>query len=464
MDIRERMKQGFLCYDGGMGTALIRRGLQSGERSERWNIDHPEEVTAVHLEFLRAGADIILANTFGANRFHYTQEELEQVIRAGIRCAKEAVAQSGKEAWVALDIGSTGHLLPPMGMLPFEEAVEIFGEIVRIGADAGADLVQIETMNDVYELKAAVLAARENCGLPVFATAVFDETAHMLTGTSPESAVALLEGLGCSAVGLNCGVGPEAAEKALRIMSEYASLPLIAKPNAGLPRVENGETYFDVTPEAFAAQMRKIMEIPGVQLVGGCCGTTAEHIRQTCEAAGEQRMLPAADKPVALISSYQSCVNLGDSGLQISTAIDPAKDSELLEDLQDGAIDTVLDLADEALDDEADVLSIRLAAEGVDEAACMKEAVMELQNINTMPFAIDSTDPAAVEAGIRIYNGKALVNAGEASGETLERICRIAARYGAVVNSQRTDREAVRTAARDSGLKEKDLVFGLYPA
>ena len=245
MTIREEIGKRILFFDGGMGTLLQEQGLQAGELPETWNLKNPEPIIQIHKAYLAAGADIILANTFGANRFKYG-EDLEKIVTAGVANAKKAVAESGKKAYVALDIGSTGKLLKPMGTLDFEEAVGVFAEIIRVGEKAGADLILIETMSDTYELKAAVLAAKENSALPIMATVIFDESKKMLTGASPQVVVSLLEGLGVDALGINCGLGPKQMKEIVKELLKYASIPVIVNPNAGLPRSENGKTVFDV--------------------------------------------------------------------------------------------------------------------------------------------------------------------------------------------------------------------------
>lgn len=465
MNILELLEKRMICADGGFGTALIKHGMGPGELSERWNVAHPEDVIEIHQSFLDAGADIILANTFGANVYHYDDEaEMEQVIRAGVANAKKAVELSGKDAFVALDIGSTGKLLPPMGMLPFDEAVESFAKMVRIGADAGADLIWIETMNDIYELKAAVVAARENCDLPVFATAVYDAGARMMSGASPECVVAMLEGLGVSALGLNCGVGPEAAKASVEILSQYTSVPLIVKPNAGLPHMVDGMTVYDVTPEDFAKEMEEILKIPGVGVIGGCCGTTPDHIRAAWDVAknkmaGSDAPAKAQPKDMALVASSQMYLDVTDGDFELGTSIDATQDEDLLADLQDGFVDSVMDLADDDADDGAEILNIKLAAEDVDEPQMMKQAIIELQNLNMLPLSIQSTDPDAVREALRVVNGKAMVNLTDADAEQIKSILPVVKKYGAVVCAPEALKEAVLDLADEAGVLRRELIF-----
>ena len=277
MKFIERLGKEWLFFDGGMGALLQERGLAAGELPETWNITHPEEIQSIHRTYLDAGSDIINTNTFGANALKFP-DNLREIVESAVSNAKEARRQSGREdAYIALDLGPTGRLLQPMGDLPFEQAVELFGEVVRIGAAAGVDLVLIETMSDSYELKAAVLAAKENCDLPVLATVIFDEKGKMLTGGTVDSAVAMLEGLRVDALGVNCGLGPKQMLPIVKRLTEVSSLPVIVNPNAGLPRSENGKTVYDIDADEFAALMGEIADL-GVQVLGGCCGTTPAHI------------------------------------------------------------------------------------------------------------------------------------------------------------------------------------------
>ena len=297
--LRDRLGKELLYFDGGMGTLLQERGLAPGELPETWNVEHPEVIREIHRRYIEAGSDIVLTNTFGANalKFHDERRSLKEIVEAAVGHVKEAVreAGAGREIYTALDVGPTGKLLKPMGDLDFETAYEAFREVMVIGEQAGADLIHIETMSDTYELKAAVLAAKENTSLPVFATAIFDERRKLLTGADVSSVVALLEGLRVDALGINCGMGPEQMLPVLEEMLRYSSLPVIVKPNAGLPQQRDGKTCYDVMPEKFAGLMRQITEM-GASVIGGCCGTTPEHIRAMREACrgGERILIPRA--------------------------------------------------------------------------------------------------------------------------------------------------------------------------
>lgn len=265
-------------FDGAMGTMLQENGLPAGAAPEPWNLTHPEIIRNIHRAYLEAGCDVLKTNTFGANPIKLHDCSTEKAVSAGVALAKEAIRETGRPAWVALDIGPTGRLLSPMGDLDFEEAYEAFREAAVCGERAGADLILIETMSDTYEVKAAVLAAKENTALPVIATLIFDEKGRLLTGGTIEAAAAMLEGLGVDALGLNCGLGPEQMEGLLPALRECCSLPLVINPNAGLPRFVDGKTVFDVNPDDFAEHMLRLAQ-GGAWMLGGCCGTTPRHIR-----------------------------------------------------------------------------------------------------------------------------------------------------------------------------------------
>ena len=324
--LRERLGKELLYFDGGMGTLLQERGLQPGELPETWNLLHAEEIREIHRKYIEAGSDIVLTNTFGANalKFHDDAYSLEEIVNAAVGHVKAAAEQAGngRRIYTALDIGPTGKLLKPMGDLDFETAYEAYKEVMIYGEKAGADLIHIETMSDTYELKAAVLAAKENTSLPVFATTIFDERGKLLTGADVPSVVALLEGLRVDAFGINCGMGPEQMIPILEQITKYSSLPVIVKPNAGLPKQKNGQTYYDVSPEEFAEVMKKIVEM-GAVVIGGCCGTTPDHIKAMADACRMIPIKPVEKKNFAMVSSYGQSVFLGTGSKIIGERINP---------------------------------------------------------------------------------------------------------------------------------------------
>ena len=310
-----------------MGTLLQEKGLQPGELPESWNLKRPEEVIAIHQNYFEAGSDIVLTNTFGANalKFHSEDCPLQEVVTRAVENVREAArrgVKDGREIYVGLDIGPTGKLLKPMGDLAFEDAYEAFAEVMEYGEKAGADLIHIETMSDTYEVKAAVLAAKERTSLPVFATMIFDERGKLLTGGDVPSVVAMLEGLRVDALGINCGMGPEQMLSILEELLTYTSLPVIVKPNAGLPKQRDGQTYYDVVPEEFASTMKLIVE-KGACIIGGCCGTTPAHIRQMTTLCQGMKVVPPVKKHHTLVSSYGTCISFGRKPVIIGERINP---------------------------------------------------------------------------------------------------------------------------------------------
>lgn len=433
-----------LFFDGGMGSLLQERGLKQGELPETWNLKKPEELIRIHREYLEAGADIVLANTFGANGFKY--DNLDEIIAAGIANAKTAVRESGKNAYVALDMGPTGKLLKPMGTLDFEEAVSVYAEVVRAGEKAGADLILIETMSDTYELKAAVLAAKENSSLPVMATVVFDEGHKLLTGASPENVVALLEGLRVDALGINCGLGPKQMKPIFERLARFASVPLIIMPNAGLPRVENGRTVYDVDPAEFAEDMAEIIAM-GAWFAGGCCGTTPAHIRALTEKC--RNFVPKAltKKDDTIVTSYSKAVLLGGKPAIIGERINPTGKSKFKQALRDNNMEYILEEGVKQADAGADILDVNVGLPEIDEVAMMKQTVYELQGILPLPLQIDTTNAEAMEAAMRIYNGKPMINSVNGKEEVMKEIFPLVRKYGGVVVGLTLDEAGIPTTA-----------------
>lgn len=441
MTIREEIGKRILFFDGGMGTLLQEQGLQTGELPETWNLKNPEPIIQIHKAYLAAGADIILANTFGANRFKYGGD-LEKIVTAGVANAKKAVAESGKKAYVALDIGSTGKLLKPMGTLDFEEAVGVFAEIIRVGEKAGVDLILIETMSDTYELKAAVLAAKENSTLPIMATVIFDESKKMLTGASPQVVVSLLEGLGVDALGINCGLGPKQMKEIVKELLKYASIPVIVNPNAGLPRSENGKTVFDVGAEEFAEDMEEIVTM-GAWFAGGCCGTTPAHIQAMVEKCKEITPVPIAPKNYTFVTSYSTAVELGGRPVIIGERINPTGKSKFKQALRDHNIDYILEEGVKQEDSGAHILDVNVGLPEIDEAAMMETIVYELQSIMPIPLQIDTTNMEAMERALRIYNGKPMINSVNGKAEIMEQVFPLVKKYGGVVVGLALDEDGI---------------------
>lgn len=470
MNIREELGKRMLFFDGGLGSLLQARGLKPGELPETWNLSKPEELLAIHKEYLEAGADIILANTFGANRFKY--DHLQEIVEAAVKNAKKAVEECGRNAYVALDLGPTGKLLKPMGTLDFEEAVSVYAEVVKIGAAAGADLILIETMSDTYELKAAVLAAKENSDLPVVATVVFDESHKMLTGASPEVVVAMLEGLRVDALGMNCGLGPKQMKPIFEKMAKLSSLPLVITPNAGLPRTENGKTVYDVDPEEFAADVEEIIRM-GAWMAGGCCGTTPAHIKALTERCKDIVPKPLTEKEETIVTSYSMAVELGEKPMIIGERINPTGKSKFKQALRDQNMEYILEEGVKQADSGAHILDVNVGLPEIDEVAMMKRTVYELQSILPLPLQIDTTNVEAMEQALRIYNGKPMINSVNGKEEVMRAIFPLVQKYGGTVVGLTLDEDGIpntsegrlaiaekiyRTAG-EYGIKRKDIVI-----
>ena len=480
--LRDRLGKEILYFDGGMGTLLQEKGLAPGELPETWNLEHPEVIREIHRRYIEAGSDIVLTNTFGANalKFHDERCSLKEIVESAIDHVKAAIREAGddRRIYTALDVGPTGKLLKPMGDLDFETAYEAFREVMVIAEKAGADLIHIETMSDTYELKAAVLAAKENTSLPVFATAIFDERRKLLTGADVPSVVALLEGLRVDALGINCGMGPEQMLPVLEEMLRHSSLPVIVKPNAGLPQQRDGRTCYDVLPEEFAYLMKRITNM-GASVIGGCCGTTPEHIRAMKDACRGLQPLPAAEKEYTVVSSYGKSVFLGNRTEErhgskiIGERINPTGKKRFKQALKEHDLDYILREAITQQDNGAHILDVNVGLPDIDEPALMEEAVQEIQSVVNLPLQIDTVDIQAMERALRIYNGKAMVNSVSGKQESMDSVFPLIRKYGGVVIGLTLDEEGipadadgrVRIAekiikeAAKYGIKKKDIVI-----
>lgn len=480
--LRDRLGKEILYFDGGMGTLLQEKGLAPGELPETWNLEHPEVIREIHRRYIEAGSDIVLTNTFGANalKFHDERCSLKEIVESAIDHVKAAIREAGddRRIYTALDVGPTGKLLKPMGNLDFETAYEAFREVMVIAEKAGADLIHIETMSDTYELKAAVLAAKENTSLPVFATAIFDERRKLLTGADVPSVVALLEGLRVDALGINCGMGPEQMLPVLEEMLRYSSLPVIVKPNAGLPQQRDGRTCYDVLPEEFAYLMKRITNM-GASVIGGCCGTTPEHIRAMKDACRGLQPLPAAEKEYTVVSSYGKSVFLGNRTEErhgskiIGERINPTGKKRFKQALKEHDLDYILREAITQQDNGAHILDVNVGLPDIDEPALMEEAVQEIQSVVNLPLQIDTVDIQAMERALRIYNGKAMVNSVSGKQESMDSVFPLIRKYGGVVIGLTLDEEGIPADADGRiriaekiiaeagkyGIKKKDIVI-----
>lgn len=474
-NIMDRIGREWLFFDGGTGSILQEKGLQPGELPETWNLLHPNRILDLHRGYLEAGADIYNTNTFGANRLKFP-ENLDEIVTAAVKLAKEARTQAGRDedAYVALDIGPTGKLLAPMGDLSFDDAVDIFGEVVRIGAREGADLVLIETMNDSYEAKAAVLAAKENCDLPVFITCVFDGSGKMLTGGTPESVVAMLEGLGVDALGVNCSLGPAQMIPIVERLVKAAHVPVLVNPNAGLPKSVDGKTVYDVGPEEFAGYMKQIAAL-GAAAVGGCCGTTPDYIRAEIAAVRPLPLLPPQGREQTVIASFSRTVEIGRAArpVIIGERINPTGKKRFKQALVDHDIDYIVDQGLQQEDAGADVLDVNVGTPEINEVELLDEVVCRLQSVLALPLQIDTSNPEAMERALRHYNGKALINSVNGKQEVMAEVFPLVKKYGGVVVALALDEggipdnaddririaEKIYATAAEYGIRREDIVI-----
>ncbi len=443
MNILEKIKTSITYCDGGAGTLLQSWGLKAGEKPENWNITNPEKIIEMHRLYLEAGAQIITSCTFGANRFRF--DNLEEIITAAIGNAKTAC--KGYDAYVALDIGPTGKMLEPLGDLKFEEAVSVFGEAIKIGAKAGADLVLIETMNDSLEAKAAVLAAKENCDLPVFVTCVYDETKKLMTGADPEAMIAMLEGLGADAIGINCSLGPRQMLEIVPDFVKNSSVPIIVNPNAGLPRTENGKTVYDVEPNEFADIMCEIVKA-GATIIGGCCGTTPRHIAKTVEKTKNLPFVLPEKKNLTVISSYTHAVKIGEVPVIIGERINPTGKKLFKEALRRNDINYILNEGISQNKKGVSVLDVNVGLPEINEAEMMVTVIKALQAVIDLPLQIDTVDPVAMEKAMRIYNGKPLINSVSGKEESIKAVFPLVKKYGGAVIAVTIDENGIPETAQ----------------
>lgn len=470
--LKDRLGKEWLFCDGGTGTFLQEHGLQGGELPETWNVLHPEVILELYESYLSAGADIFNTNTFGLNSLKFPGR-IEELMNAAVELAKQARVNTGREdAYIAIDVGPTGKLLEPMGDLSFDRAVELFGEVMAAGEKAGGDLILIETMSDSYEAKAAVLAAKECTNLPVIVTTVYDQKGKLLTGGNVDSTVAMLEGLGVDALGMNCGMGPDLMIPMVERMVEVASVPIVVNPNAGLPRTEGDKTVFDVTPEEFSDIMCKIADM-GVQVLGGCCGTTPEHIRQTAEKVRRREFHPNTPKDITVVTSFCQAVVCDKKPIIIGERINPTGKKRFKEALRENDIDYILSQGLEQEDAGADILDVNVGLPEIDEPEMMREVVTRLQGVTGLPLQLDTTDPVALEKGLRYYNGKAMINSVNGKEEVIKSVMPIVKKYGGVLIGLALDEdgipvtadgrirvaEKIYKAADEYGIPRKDIVI-----
>ena len=474
MKLKELLRKGPFFLDGGMGTLLQVRGLKPGEAPERWGMLHPDVITDIQRTYYEAGSDMVLTNTFGVHPQRYDLAECEEMIRTAVACADKArkAVGDGKERFIALDIGPCGQLLKPLGNLPFEEAVQGFAEVVRIGSKYGVDCVFIETMNDGAEARAALLAAKENCDLPVLVSCAYGADGKLMTGGTPESVVAMLEGLGADAVGVNCSLGPDALAPIVERYLEAASVPVLMKPNAGLPQEKDGKTIYNVGAEEFSAQIIPLIE-KGLRIIGGCCGTTPDFIRAVKSASEGMIPGPVEPKERTVIASRGQTIELGKNPVIIGERINPTGKKRLRKALEEGDMAYVLNEAIVQEEHGAEVLDVNVGTPGVDEPALLEQAVQELQAVTDLPLQLDTSDPEAMRRALRVYNGKALINSVNGKQEVMDAIFPLVQKYGGAVVALTLDEggipgtaegrlaiaERILKEAEKYGIRPKDILF-----
>lgn len=411
--------------------------LKAGELPELLNINDPERVYAIHKAYADAGCNIISANTFGANRFKY--DNVDEIVKSAVKNAK----RTGKK--VALDIGPTGKLLKPMGDLDFEECVDIFADVVKAGRDE-ADLVLLETFGDLYEIKAAMLAVKENCDLPLVVSMIFDEKARLLTGADVRTACAVVEGLGANAIGFNCGLGPKQMIPLVEELEKHASIPILVMPNAGLPESVNGETIFNVDPDEFASYMTQIAKM-GVSYLGGCCGTTPAHLKAMIEATKDIEDKVPEFKNETIVASYSKSVDLSE-GAVIGERINPTGKKLMKEALRNKDMDYVLRQGITQTEAGAHILDVNMGLPEIDEKEMLCSGVYELQSVLPVPLQLDSGDAEAMEAALRLYNGKAMINSVNGKEKSMKEVFPLAKKYGGVVVCLCLDEDGIPSTAQ----------------
>lgn len=474
MNIRDFIKNNIVYLDGGMGTLLQKSGLQPGELPEHWNISHPEVIREIHKNYYDSGSNVVNTNTFGANTLKFSIDELDEIICHAVKNADEArkASPGEQEKFIALDVGPTGKLLKPLGDLDFEDAVKIFAETIRLGVKYGVDLITIETMNDSYETKAAVLAAKENSDLPIIVTNAYGENGRLMTGANPAVMAAMLEGMGVDAIGANCSLGPKQLMDVMDELLKYCSVPVAFKPNAGLPKSDGKVTYYDVDADEFAQDIKLSVE-NGVRIVGGCCGTTPEYIKKVCELTRGMKPKEIEKKTYSVCTSYNKAVFFGEKPILIGERINPTGKKRFKQALLENDIGYILQ---EAVNQQAKgvhVLDVNVGLPGIDEAQMLTTSVCELQCVTDLPLQIDSSDPVAMESALRRYNGKAMINSVNGKEENMNAIFPLVKKYGGFVVALTLDEKGIPSTVEGRmkiarkilltaalyGINKKDIIF-----
>ena len=449
MDVREYIKNNILIFDGAMGTMLQQKGLQIGENPEVFGLKNPDKLIEIHKLYLEAGSNVITTNTFGANelkldKLGYTVEE---VVDNAINMAKKAIEESDKSKprFVALDLGPIGEMLEPIGTLSFDRAYEIFKRQAIQGEKSGANLIIIETMMDLYEAKAAVLAAKENTNLPVFCTMTFDENGRSFTGCMPESMVATIEGLGVDAIGVNCSLGPKQLIPIVEKISKMATVPVIVQANAGLPDIVNGQAIYNVDSEEFFIGVEKFVQL-GASIIGGCCGTNPEFIKKISDNISTLKKVEIEKNNSCVVCSPSKFVEIK-APTVIGERLNPTGRKLLKEALINENLDYIINLGLEQIEGGADILNVNVGLPDIDEKKMMLKVIKEMQSVMDVPLQVDSSNIEALEQGLRYYNGKTIANSVNGKEESLNAILPIVKKYGACIVGLTLDEKGIPSTA-----------------
>ncbi len=450
MEIKEYLKDNLLIFDGAMGTMLQREGLPIGDNPEIFGVRNPDKLLKIHKKYLEAGSNVLTTNTFGCNelkveKLGYTVEE---IIDKSVKIAKQAIEESDKSKprFVALDMGPIGEMLEPMGTLSFDRAYEIFKRQAIQGEKSGADLIIIETMMDLYEAKAAVLAAKENTNLPVICTMTFDENGRSFTGCLPQAMVATIEGLGVDALGVNCSLGPKQLLPIVKIITELANVPVIVQANAGLPVIENNETIYKMTAEEFFQGVKKFVDL-GVSIIGGCCGTNETFIKEICDNIDKLQKKEPKRKESTIVCSAAKYVDIQGPTI-VGERLNPTGRQPLIDAYTSGNNDYVINLSLEQSNEGSEILNVNVGVPDIDEEKAMKRVIKGIQEVVDVPLQIDSSNVKALEAGLRYYNGRTILNSVNGKESSLETILPLAKKYGACVVGLTLDEKGIPSTAQ----------------
>lgn len=471
MDFINYLENNIVILDGGMGTMLQQMGLKTGENTALLNLSAPDTIKAIHKAYFDAGSNVVSTNTFGANSLYFNDTELESIIAAAVENAKKArnESKSDKKKFIALDVGPTGKMLKPYGDLEFEDAVNIFKKSISLGAKYGVDLIFIETINDIYEAKSALVAAKETTDLPVMISCAFDENGKMMTGATPEILCALAESLGAAAVGLNCSCGPDKLSSVAERLLNAASIPVLFKPNAGLPDTNSG---YNVSSEDFSNITLEVIK-KGARLVGGCCGTTPDFIEVITKKATNEKPKAIKQNNNTIACSYTKLIDFENSPVIIGERINPTGKKSLKEALTQNNVNYILNEAITQEDVGADCLDVNTGVPGINESAVLPEIISEIQKISDLPLQIDTTDVRALENALRIYNGKPVINSVNGTFESMNSVFPLVKKYGGVVVALTLDENGIPDSAEGRieiankiintaavfGINKKDIIF-----